>query len=131
MSDGDLTADQLVDYYVQLRDKKDAITKAAQLEVDPINQAMARIEAMLLQKLTELGADSIKTPHGTPYKTVATSVSVADWDAFYPWAVANGQEGMLTRGANKAAVVAFLEAYQAPPPGLNISRAVVLNVSRK
>lgn len=125
------TMDQLVQKYIQLRDASKALKEKHAKELEPIHTAMAALESTFLGHMNDNGMESFATAFGTPYRTVATSVSVEDWDRFFPWALSSGYQGMLTRGANKSAVEAYLNVNKELPPGLKVDRRYVCNVRRK
>ena len=124
------TIDQLVGFYIQTRDKEAEIKARYDAELKPVHQLMAQLESVFMAHMQQHGMQSFATPHGTPYLSTHTNVRVVDWETFFNFALANGQTGLLTHGANKKSVEQFLEATKAPPPGLEISRATVCNVRR-
>lgn len=124
------TIDQLVEGYIKFRDQADEMKKEYQLKVAPIHDAMAQLEAVFLQRMQADGIDSISTPHGTPYTSVKTNCSVEDRAAFFDWCIATGNQGMMTISASKAALDVFIEQTKDTPPGLKVSREMVVNVRR-
>lgn len=124
--------DELVEKYIQLRDKKTEIKKRHADELKPVDDLMAQLEGIFLNHLNVHGMDSFSTQFGTPYRSTQVTVSVEDWDKFFPWVMEHGHEGMLHRAANKTAVEAYLqgEGHQLPP-GLTMNRMYVCNVRRK
>lgn len=120
----------LVDRYVKLRDKKAQIEAEHKTQLAPINGMLDKIEGVLLQKFQEVGVDSMKTEAGTAYIATKTSVSVADWDAYFEFIKQNDAWHMLNRSANKTAVEDFRSANDELPPGINYSAVHTLNVRR-
>ena len=125
-----MTLDQMVDMYVKIRDAKAAAKKAFDKETERMTQAMERLEGMFQQQLDSLGVESFKADHGTVYKTLRSSVSVADRDEFYSWAVANNELGAIDMKANAKAVRELLQKGT-QVPGVKYSESYQVGVRRK
>lgn len=128
-----LTVNDIVGKYIALRDKVASIKERHKQELAPYSATMEKLEAHLLAQMQALGADSIKTPHGTPYISRRTSVTIADWTMYRDWlegmdALADGVD----HKANKSFVESFIESSGGDvPPGINYSAESVVNVRRK
>jgi len=124
--------DDMVCKYIQLRDKKSEFKKEFEGKVAKLQEVMDKIEAVLLQKFSEDGSDSVRTEQGTAYKSVRTSASVADRDVYLSWLLADPDERIvfLDVRANKTAVEQYKAANDDLPPGLNWREEVVINVRR-
>lgn len=122
--------DAIIERYVKLRDKKAEIEARHKDELAPVKQALEKIENVLLSELNQQGVESVKTPFGTAYKSVSTSVTVADWDTALPWIQQNDAWHMLEKRVNKTAVLEHQAANDELPPGLNFSQATTINVRR-
>lgn len=136
--------------YLKLRDTKKDLDGQLKTKVAPLVLAMDAIETHFLAKFLEMGVDSVKTPHGTPYTSNVSSVTVADNGAFLDFVLARALSGlplsdaaketvkaaMLDSGAlslvearaAKSAVEAYLEETQELPPGLNRRVETRLNI---
>lgn len=122
---------ELVEKYIQLRDKKAAIKAEYDAKVADVDNVLDKIEAVLLKTFDEAGMDSVKTSSGTAYKSLRTSASVADWDAFWSYVQQNGAFEMIERRCNKTAVEQHKSANDGQlPPGLNWREERVVNVRR-
>ncbi len=122
---------KVVEIYIQLRDKKAEIKAEYDAKVSGIDATLGKAEAALLKHFQENGdIESIKTPFGTAYKSKRRSITMADWDTYFPWLQANGNWHMLERRAAKKAVEEYLEAEGTMPPGLNLVEEITLNVRR-
>lgn len=125
-----MTLDQMVENYVKIRDAKAEAKKAFDKETERMTQAMAKLEGMFTKQLDDLGVESVKCEHGTVFKKLRSSVSIADRDEFYEWAVANEQLGAIDMKANAKAVRELLqEGTQVP--GVKYSEAYQIGVRRK
>lgn len=126
-----LPTDTLVGAYLQLRSKKEAREKEIKDELKPLNTAMEKLNAVLTDRLAQDGSESIRTKHGTVYKTERRSVKVNDWEAALDWIKQSKAWGFLERRMNKTAVETFLEENGELPPGVSISRELRVNVRQK
>lgn len=125
-----MNIDAVIERYVALRDKRKEIEERHKAELSPFKDAMAKIENVLLGRMNEMGVDSVKSKHGTAYKSETTTVSVADWDSYLQFVQATESWHMLERRAAKTAVNEYVEQNDDVPPGLNITRAVSVNFRR-
>jgi hypothetical protein len=127
-----VTPADLIEEFIKLRDgKKAAEDKMKQWLDDHYNARMEQIEAHLMDSLNQLEADSVKTEHGTAFKRIETSVTVATPHDFQRHVIGTQQWELIDFRANKTAVKAFVEANDgALPPGVNMTQTTVLSVRR-
>lgn len=121
--------DALVQEFVALRDKKSEVTAKAKDVVSGLERKMSDIESRILELMGD-GIESIRTRNGTAYKSLKRQTSVAGWDDFLPWIKETDNWHMLTRAANKAAVIEYLEEEGELPPGINLYSQVAINVRK-
>jgi len=126
-----LNVNAAVARYIELRDKK-AVKKAEfDKELARYDEAMSKIEAIMLQSLNESNMESVRTEAGTFFKQTQTRVGVADWDAVRDFITENNMWHMLDKRVNKTAVLQYKQENDgAIPPGLNYSEEIVVNVRR-
>lgn len=124
------TAEQLVDTYVQLRDRKKAIQDKHKEELAPINELMYKIEMGLLDALNNDGAQSIKTSAGTAYKKIRTNAKVVDWNTTLPYIIEHDLTHMLVQKLGSASVAEFVEANGTAPPGVSITSDLTVGIRR-
>lgn len=120
----------LVEKYIQLRDKRAEVRKAYTDRVAKIDSLMEKIEGMLLKVFNETGMDAVKTEFGTAFKSVRSSSTVADWDVFRTYVIAKDAWELLEHRCSNAAVAQHKEANGELPPGVNWREEVVINVRR-
>ena len=125
-----INADKIVDTYVQLRDKRDCIRREQQEALAPYNEAMSKLEDIMLTHLLALGADNIKTPHGTAYQAELVSAKVTDWDSTLQFIRAEELWHMLEKRVSKQAVAEFVQETGHLPPGVDIARTKTVNIRR-
>ena len=121
---------EVVAKYIQLRDKKAEYKAAYDAKVAVIDDALAKIEVKLLEVFEQTGMDSMKTEAGTAYRSVRTSVTVGDREAFMKYVQDNNEWPLLEVKASKAAVVEYRDANDDLPPGINWRAEQVVNVRR-
>lgn len=122
--------DELVAKYIELRDKKAEFKKEYEAKVADTDRLLGKIEAVFLQKFNAEGTDSIKTAAGTAFKSLRSSASVADRDAFFAYIKANDAYELLEARCNKTAVAQHKAANDELPPGVNWSEEVTVNIRR-
>lgn len=122
----------LIEEYIRLRDAKSAAAdKIKKFIQENYTARMDIIEGLLMQQLDEVNADSLKTEHGTAFKKVETSVTVADGAAFSRYVIGEEKWELIDFRANKTAVKDFVEANDGNlPPGLNFTQELIINVRR-
>ncbi len=116
--------------YINVRDKISTMEAAHKKELAPFKSALEKAEVWLLSKLQADNVESIKGTAGTAYKTKTTSVTLADRETFYSFAVENNQLELLDIRASKSAVVAYKEANKDIPPGVTWREELGVNVRR-
>lgn len=122
--------DKIVERYVALRDRKAELKKAFEEQAATLTEAMDRLEAAILAHLNETGSESFRTSAGTAYKSVGTSITVADKAAFKDYLLETGQWELADIRAAKKNIEAFKAANDDLPPGLNWSQAITVGVRR-
>lgn len=126
----DLTDANLIGAYRELRDRRDQLKDKHAKELAPYNTQMGSIESELLKRMDARGAENSKTPHGTAYKSIVSSVKVVNSGAFLDWLQETGSwECADIRGAKKE-VEAYMEEHAALPPGLDVNRMVKCGVRK-
>ena len=124
------TVDELVHHFVKLRDRLKEADDAHKKRTAAAREHLNVLGNTLLDKLASIGGDSVKTPHGTAYKTTRRSATIADGELFRNFVVANGAFDLLDWKANANAVDDFIKTNKALPPGVNYNTAVVIGVRR-
>ena len=131
-----MTADTLTAKYVELRDRKAAIKKEAEIEEAKLQVLMEGIEGKLKELMTSLGVKSMKTAHGTAYIAYKESATVADWTVLLDFIKQKEAWDLLERRVSKTAVKDRMEEdrngqyTKPPPPGVDFTRIEGVNVRR-
>lgn len=122
--------DTIVSQYIQLRDALKAKEQRFKEEIAPALAYKEQLEAKLLQRLNEIGGDSVKTGSGTVYRTSRKSASIADGDLFRSFVIGEGAYDLVDWRANATAVADFISSHETPPPGVNFNVAYTVGVRR-
>ncbi len=122
--------DELVDQVVRLRDKLKKADDAHKAKTATARSYKDQLEAKLLEKLNEVGGESVKTAHGTAYRTTRRSATIADGDAFRGYVIGNDAYDLVDWRANATAIDDFIKSAGSPPPGVNFSQTYTVGVRR-
>lgn len=120
--------------YVELRDKKKVAdeTFSAWLTAN-YTAPMQYLERWLLERLDELGVDSISGPEGTgtAYKKRSVSVTIADKREFQRHVIGSEEWELADWRANKTAIEGLVEKGEGLPPGVNYTSFMSIGIRRK
>ena len=119
-----------IEEFIRLRDKKAEVMAKAKDLCAKLDEKMDLLEADIIKMFGEVGVESARTKSGTAYLKTTRSTSVAQWDDFLPWVQTTDNWHMLTRAANKTAVLEFLDEHEELPPGINLYSKLELGVNR-
>ncbi len=110
------TPAELVGAYIKLRDKKEAAQAEFKKSLEATNQVMTMLEGVLLQKLEELGVDSLTAKGiGTVYRNTSDSATVQDKAEFREWVESTGNWDVVDMRANKTVVRDMLNKGELVP----------------
>ncbi len=125
------TLDQVMERYVQLRDKKEELAKAQKLELKKFSDALDKLETYIALQMDNMGVDSTATKFGTAYFSTKFSTGIADWDALLKFIRENEAWHALDKRVNKTFVESFKEEHNDLPPGVTYEGIRAVNVRRK
>jgi hypothetical protein len=120
----------MVGQYIKLRDRVAEMKAEFTKSVEPFNSAMADLENAFMEQMQQLGLDSLKTSEGTAYQAMQTSVTTADRNAFLAFLLETQAWHLLDIRAAKVAVSEAVEGGEPLPPGLNMTKRLIVNVRR-
>lgn len=122
--------DKRVGQYVQLRDKIKGIKEAHKEQLKPYDEALEALNTWLLDQLNKTGAKHIATEHGTIYRIVRVSASLADADVFWKYVLDNQEWRLIDRRANVTGVQAHVNDKGDLPPGVSLNQYSEAGVRR-
>lgn len=124
------SAASVIEKYIALRDKCDAIQDACNKEMKPYDDAMKTLGVWLGAEMEREGASSIKTEAGTAYRATVTSTKLTDRDQFISFLELGNWE-LANISASVPEVKAFIEANHGQlPPGVETSQVLHVRVRR-
>lgn len=125
-----MTADTMIQKYVQLRDLKKAREDRFKQELAPINDMMTKLEGYMLEALNAANLSSMRSPHGTAFKSLRTSAKVLDWAATLGFIREHDAWDLLEARVAKKAAFDIVEETQQAIPGVETTSEVCVNVRR-
>ena len=127
-----ITPEMVIAAYVKTRDELAEMKKEFDASIASLKEMQTKRENYLASKLSDLGAESIKSSAGTCFFKTASSATVADGQAFTDWVLADweSRNHFLERRVSKTAVDALVEEGEVPPAGVNYSTVRVVQVRR-
>lgn len=126
----EMTIDEIVSYYIQLRDKKKELSDVLANKLKETNDMLGELEQFIKNKAEADDVTAFKTKHGTAYLETAASSSVKDWDALLAFIKENDLFYMLNKAVSKVAVKDYLDEHKELPPGVNYTTRVSVKVRR-
>lgn len=123
--------EQLTGVYLKIRDAKDALTAKYKEEVAGLEEQMTVIEQEMLETCKDMGANSIRTPHGTIVRSVKSRYWTNDWDSMYRFIEEHSAFGLLEKRLHQTHMKEFLtENPDLLPQGLNVENEFTVVVRR-
>ena len=125
-----MTVDEMIHKYVAIRDRKKAIEEQQKATLQPYNEILSKLEGYMLEAMNTTGLNSMKSPHGTAYRTVRTSAKVIDWVQTLTYIREHNAWDLLEARVSKLAAQELIKETKLPIPGVETSSEVVVNVRR-
>ena len=123
--------DQITSIYIKIRDARADKKRAFDVEDKELEDQLSVLAAQMLDTCKEMGADSIRTPHGTIIRTVKSRYWTNDWDSMYNFIQENGAFGLLEKRLHQTNMKDFLsENPDYLPMGLNVESEYTVSVRR-
>lgn len=122
--------EELVEQFVKLRDRLKEADDDHKKKTKAAREYLDKLNGKLLERLNEIGGESVKTAAGTVYRTTRRSATIADGDAFRQFVIANEAFDIVDWRANATAVDDFIRSEGSPPPGVNFTTAFTVGVRR-
>lgn len=117
--------------YIKMRDARDAVRRKAEADEKEITEQMDLIEQEMLEVCKALGADSIRTQHGTIIRSVKSRYWTNDWDSMYRFIKEHDAFGLLEKRLHQTHMKEFLEENpNLFPAGVNVENSYSVVVRR-
>ena len=131
MSD-QVQADKLAEVYIKMRDKRKELSAAFEEQDHRIEEQMDMVAEELLRLCKAIGADSIKTPAGTVFRSVRTRYETTDWESMYNFILEHDIPQVLERRISTTNMKQFLDENPTLMPiGMNVNNRYTVTVRRK
>ena len=123
---------ELVSAYIVLRDERAKLTSAYEEADAKLVKDMEQLEQAMLTVCNQIGADSIKTEHGTLMRRVNERYYCTDWDNFKNYVQENDAIDLLERRIHQGNFKLHMEEIKDDglPPGVNVMREYGITVRK-
>jgi hypothetical protein len=123
--------DKLTTIYIKIRDRRADNKRTFEAEDNDLKEQMDVLEAQMLDVCKDMGANSIRTSHGTIIRSVKTKYWTNDWDSLYEVVKEHDAFGVLFKAINQTNMKQFLEDNpDVLPKGLNVESEYSIIVRR-
>jgi len=79
-----------------------------------------------------LGVESVRTAHGTAYRSIEIKPTCGDWAAFGNWIIKNEAVEALEKRVKKSFIIEYMETHKNKlPPGISVIREYTVTIRRK
>ena len=127
----EISADKLVAVYVKMRDKRAALLREYEEQDEAVKSQMEMVEGKLLDLCKTVGADSLKTQHGTVIRSVKTRYWTSDWNSMHKFIMENNMPELLEKRISQSTLKQLLdENPDMMPPGVNIDSRYAVTIRR-
>ena len=124
--------DTLVEAFVALREEKRELERNVALKIEQLDKEMEVLTSALKDLCKELGADSIRTAHGTVIRTIKTKYWTNDWSSFHRFMKDNDAFELLEKRIHQTNMKTFLEENpDLLPEGLNMDKEYAITIRKK
>jgi hypothetical protein len=131
MTDQARKLDKVAETYVKIRDARAALKKQYEAEDNALKDQLATLDGFLLETMQSLGAESVRTKHGTVYLSVSVKPNCGDWNALYAWITENDAFDVLERRVKKSFIVDYMkENKDELPPGISVLHEYTVTIRR-
>jgi len=126
------TPDMLTKTYIKIRDKRAELKAAFEQQDEVLEMQINAIKAELLDYCRSQNIDSVRTAHGTFYRTMKTRYWTNDWESMNKFILEHEVPHFYEKRLNQTVVKQFLEENpDVLPPGLNADSEYVITVRKK
>lgn len=127
----EITLDKLAEVYVKIRDKRSELKKAFEAQDEELSTQLQELSTEMLERCKEIGADSIRTPHGTIIRSIKSKYWTNDWDSMYQFIREHDAFGLLEKRLHQTNMKEYLnENPDVLPSGLNVEHEYNIVVRR-
>lgn len=128
----DVKVDSLVSTYLTIRREREKLAKKYEQEDAVFKEQMDRLEEAMLATCNQLGAETLRTEHGTIIKTLKENYFCGDWDNFKKYIIENNALELLQQRLSQTNFKEFLSTRgeEGLPPGISTMREFKISVRK-
>lgn len=127
----EISADKLVAAYIKMRDRRAELLREYEDADGGVKGQMELVEAKLLELCKTIGADSLKTKHGTVIRGVKTRYWTSDWASMHKFILEHKMPDLLEKRISQSTLKQLLdENPDMMPPGVNVDSKYSVTVRR-
>jgi hypothetical protein len=127
----EISADKLVAAYIKMRDRRAELLREYEDADGGVKTQMEMVEAKLLELCKSVGADSLKTKHGTVIRGVKTRYWTSDWASMHKFILEHQMPDLLEKRISQSTLKQLLdENPDMMPPGVNVDSKYSVTVRR-
>jgi hypothetical protein len=128
----DVKVDSLVSTYLTIRREREKLAKKYEQEDAVFKEQMERLEEAMLATCNQIGAETLRTEHGTIIKTLKENYVCGDWDNFKKYIIENDALELLQQRLSQTNFKEFLSTRgeEGLPPGISTMREFKISVRK-
>ena len=128
----DVKVDSLVSTYLTIRREREKLAKKYEHEDAVFKEQMDRLEEAMLATCNQIGAETLRTEHGTIIKTLKENYVCGDWDNFKKYIIENDALELLQQRLSQTNFKEFLSTRgeEGLPPGISTMREFKISVRK-
>jgi len=127
-----MNAEQLVTIYIKMRDARVKLQREFDEADGKIKEQQEQVTQALLEMCKETGAEGLRTPAGSVFKTIKTRYWTSDWGSMKQFIKDHDAIDLMEQRVHQTNMKTFLEENpNLMPPGMNIDSRYAITVRRK
>lgn len=128
----EVKVDSLVSAYLTIRREREKLAKKYEQEDAVFKEQMDRLEEAMLATCNQIGAETLRTEHGTIIKTLKENYVCGDWDNFKKYIIENDALELLQQRLSQTNFKEFLSTRgeEGLPPGISTMREFKISVRK-
>lgn len=125
-----MTPGEMIAQYNKIKATRLILEAEQKAAIQPYKEAEETIELALLEYLNANGLNNFNSPDGTAYKTTHTNVKLVDRATFLNHVKEADDFDFFTNSLAKEHVKEYVEQFKKPPPGVEVTETIVVNVRK-
>lgn len=127
-----MNAEQLVTIYIKMRDARVKLQREFDEADGKIKEQQEQVTQALLDMCKETGAEGLRTPAGSVFKTIKTRYWTSDWGSMKQFIKDHDAIDLMEQRVHQTNMKTFLEENPTlMPPGMNVDSRYSITVRRK